>query len=721
MTSKKLYNSIPKYIKQQLDATRTMIFLVALAYLVIGPVFLTFQMSLYKGSMRVLPMLEVLLNTYYVPYYLIGILFATTGAFMLTRYQNVAKQSDFYHSLPVSRGHLLAAKIFALVLVQALLLLLCVVAVVVAGIIYASRLGATDLIGSVIETALLQYAYIMLAFVLAMAVALFAGQLTASTFGQVLMTIVLHLTFPLVGLCGVTMLGEFTASYFSGGVFARIVHFSIFTPYLQNSDAMTTWVNGLNPMTITDHLAEVVRIDLLVWPLAHTLLYILLSVLLLVLTFKLYQHRAVEKAGDTLMYNWIGSVVKGIYVLLGGFFGGVICFHMSGNHFWGFVLGAMLAAVVVHLIAEMIYSQSMKGVLTHRLSTVIALALSLLLGLSGYYGYFDYDGHMPKQTAVKHIRMAFSGEVYGDRNLTASQDAHYIEKVIAAMEQAQKAAKETDIEDLPVDETGATVNTYIEVDYETTIGGSTERGYQLTEAAAAAVIAPLLNETDYHTSLYPSLMNNDVNGYTQFMLNANSFGEALGGQPIGLIDHTVDQWEEGLPMPRGMMVEENRAYAEALLEAIQADLPKRNQKVLGSRCLGTLYYETNDGVSGNITLYEGDKQTNALLQQWRKEGTLGLGNEADQYKKALQHIDIQTVTYGDNRWDYQTKQALDTDAFVDAWLNGEYIISKQAECYSIPANKKQGVILQGSDDGGDTHYTYVTLYETDQHKTQAAQ
>ena len=48
---------------------------------------------------------------------------ARWAVFYATRYQNVPQQSNFYHSLPVTRQGLLSARILALVLVQVLLLI----------------------------------------------------------------------------------------------------------------------------------------------------------------------------------------------------------------------------------------------------------------------------------------------------------------------------------------------------------------------------------------------------------------------------------------------------------------------------------------------------------------------------------------------------------------------------------------------------------------------
>ena len=717
MTSKKLYNSIPKYMKQQLDATRTVIFLLGLAYLVIGPIFLIFQMSLYKDSMRVLPMLEVLFNTYYVPYYIIGIIFATTGAFMITRYQNVAKQSDFYHSLPVSRSRLLAAKIFAMVLVQALFLLVCVVAVVVAGIIYAIRNGSMDLVVPMLQSALLQYVYIMLAFLLAMAVALFAGQLTASTLGQVLMTLVMHITFPLFGTCCDAALGLFSQTYFHGGWPQRIMGFHILNPYLENSLAIKNQIDALNPMMITDRLSEVFNIQLLIWPLFQIILYVALTVVLFSLTFKLYQHRAVEKAGDTLMYNWVGSIVKAVYVYLGAFVGGVVFYGMAGNHFWGFVLGAIIASLVVHIIAEMIYSQDINGIFKHRLSTVLALATTLGVSFCLYNGIIDYDTMLPRASAVEAATIQYNDgpeiDMEADADHIGFTKPDYIKKVLTAMEQADASAMAMD-EAAFEDEADIPDTRTLVVSYSTKFGGDSKRIYDIPLEDAVKIMAPFLDDSTYHQLLWEPLLESKPADISYMNLNANSFANVFGGRAICLIDHReVGDWEEDVPMPRMIETPEQEGRAEALLEAIQKDIPKRNKDILASRCLGTVEIEMATTYNDmNYTIYEGDQATNALLKKWRAEDFLP-EDEAAQYEEALQNIDIQAMHYTDTPWSYEAKAAIAVEDFVAQWMNGDLIFAEQAERCGIAVEPSKGVVMRGqptiNQDTTDTTYA-IFLY-----------
>ena len=731
MTSKTSYNNVGKYIWQQLHATRSFILLIAVIYMTIGPLLLAFGMSSLGMATNPLPMLQELFTDYYMAYYFAAIGLATFGTVYVTRYQNVQTQSNFYHSLPVSRSRLLAGRVLALVIVQLLLLLIVTVANLVASMIFAQSIGESAIVGPLAASAGLHFVYIMLIFFLAMAITLFAGQLTASTLGQLLMTLVLHVTVMVGGLTGSLFLDAFSKTYQSGGLTYNLLKCNIFY-FLTDEGTLYNGVGVVNPLMTNNDLVALLNPSQLVWPVSMTVVCLALTVALLVATFALYRRRAVEKAGDTLMFSWVGSLVKGIYVLFGGFFGGFAFYGMTDCSFAAFILGVIIAAVIVHIVAEMIYSQDVNGIRQHWLSTVVAVVVAVAVAFLFNSGIVNYDDKLPKADNVKAASI-----VFGDANDTSSdgrglladaaKDPAIINKVMAAM-QAANAERVT--YDDATDNNIAT--TMLQVTYKTTLGGETTRYYNVPIEKASKIMAPFLNDAHYYEAAWFSLANMKIENLEELYVDTNGLADfTSSNSEINLIG---EEYAELSQAERKTRLERS----EALLKAMQSDLKKRNADVLTSRILGYVTYSGTNNNSGfwgvRYPIYADDTATAALLQEWRDNGTLAdngiLQDEATLLGVALNGMVVKTVNYDNSKQGFTVTGTMSNEDFINAWLAGDFVYTDQANRYGLDVNNKKGVIVTDysgeaaapvkensdeaalmADDSQDT-YTYASFYYT---------
>ena len=731
MTSKTSYNNVGKYIWQQLRATRSFILLIAVIYMTIGPLLLAFGMSSLGMATNPLPMLQNLFTDYYMVYYFAAIGLATFGTVYVTRYQNVQTQSNFYHSLPVSRSRLLAGRVLALVIVQLLLLLIVTVANLVASMIFAQSIGESAIVGPLAVSAGLHFVYIMLIFFLAMAITLFAGQLTASTLGQLLMTLVLHVTVMVGGLTGSLFLDAFAKTYQSGGLTYNLLKCNIFY-FLTDEGTLYNGAGVVNPLMTNNDLVALLNPSQLVWPVSMTVVCLALTVALLVATFALYRRRAVEKAGDTLMFSWVGSLVKGIYVLFGGFFGGFAFYGMTDRSFAAFILGVIIAAVIVHIVAEMIYSQDVNGIRQHWLSTVVAVVVAVAVAFLFNSGIVNYDDKLPKADNVKAASI-----VFGDANDTSSdgrglladaaKDPAIINKVMAAM-QAANAERVT--YDDATDNNIAT--TMLQVTYKTTLGGKTTRYYNVPVEKAGKIMAPFLNDAHYYEAAWSSLANMKIENLEELYVDTNGLADfTSSNSEINLIG---EEYAELSQAERKTRLERS----EALLKAMQSDLKKRNADVLTSRILGYVTYSGTNNNSGfwgvRYPIYADDTATAALLQEWRDNGTLAdngiLQDEATLLGVALNGMVVKTVNYDNSKQGFTVTGTMSNEDFINAWLAGDFVYTDQANRYGLDVNNKKGVIVTDysgeaaapvkensdeaalmADDSQDT-YTYASFYYT---------
>ena len=197
MTSKTSYSGLGKAMGVEIERFRSLILLWAAFYVIVGPFFQLLNVIGTDYSASEYYMFCQLFVDGYTPFYVFAVIIGTLGGLLLTHYQNVPSQSNFYHSLPLKRETLLGARIVAIALVQMVLMVMVVVCNIVAVTFVCRGSGLT---GTMIGAGALHFVYIMLVFMMCLGVALLAGQLTANTLGHVLMTVVLNVTIPFIAL-----------------------------------------------------------------------------------------------------------------------------------------------------------------------------------------------------------------------------------------------------------------------------------------------------------------------------------------------------------------------------------------------------------------------------------------------------------------------------------------------------------------------------------------
>lgn len=684
MTSTRSYNNLGKNVRDQLHRMRSAILLLGVLYLAVGPVWFFLQMTTFS-TYSSLPLLTSLYLGYFTPFYFMALALGTVGGFYVTRYQNVPQQSNFYHSLPVTRAGLYSARILALVLVQVLFLIVVTMVDVVVTLMTARHVSA-ELAANLCGAAGLHFCYIMLVFVLALAVSLFAGQLTANTVGQVLMTAVLHLSVPCTGAVLGAVASAFSETVGQIGLFEHLMRFNILTGFMGTIASSKDRLSALNASLVTAEDAANFAPQHLLWPPVTTLASLAFALLLLAGSYALYQRRAVEKAGDTLLDARVGSVIKALYVFLGGVVIGLFFWEVVGNTLIGFILGALIAMVVVHLICEMLYSMDVDGVRRHYISSLVGLVVALCVSLGFQTGLIDLDSRLPDASSVKGAVIAYDGENDNDYNVHSAEatDPAVIEKVMAAASQAQ-AKNQTDIN---WEESGGQDFTSVTLAYDTLFGKNT-RNFTLLTEDAQAIMAPVYDDSKAQAAAWSKLSAASVDDIAECSLVPN-FGNIYGGYDTYLIE-SRGIYGNGANNVRDEA--DGRARAAELLEALKEDLAQRDLDVYQSRIrmfvnmsiLSTNDYGEDRLSWGNVfTIYEGDKATCALLDQWQAEGFLQ--DEATQLREILGNSEA--IVYDPAQGNGEGRIGiLDTDALVAAYLAGDLVEQSQVTRFGVPVQK----------------------------------
>lgn len=695
MTSKTSYNNLGKNVRDQLHKMRSFILLLGVIYLAAGPAWMLLQMTSYSSYNNITLLANFFIG-YFTAFYYLALALGVVGGLYATRYQNVPNQSNFYHSLPITRQGLLNARILALLLVQ--LLLLIVVTVVVWVTVPAL---STALAANLTAAAALHFCYIMLVFLLSLAVTLFAGQLTANSMGQVLMTVVLHVSVPLIGLIFMSIAGAFNNTIGQVGLMEHLTRFNILTGFMGTNVNVRAQLNALNPALVSSENASNFAPSLLTWPLVTTIVYIVLIALLFAATYALYQRRAVEKTGDTLIYPYVGSVIKAVYVFLGAVLCGIFFREMITENIVGLVIGAVIAMIVVHMIAEMVYSMDVDGVRRHYISTIVGLVVALAVMLGFQSGVLSLDQRLPDASSVKGAILTSDNASNRPTEVSNrfASDPEVIEKVMTAAEQAKEknyVVKE--------DEENVPNLTTLTLTYKTFFGQNT-RNYTLTEEDAQAIMTPLLNDAKVSQATWANLMDADINDILE-MTYSPVLADYIGGYSTYLIQMPQNK---GTVQANTSLVKDEKdglRRAEALLKAVQSDLGKRSADVYQTRVIGSIMYSalTKDAYgqnsidwSDNLTLYEGDTATAALLNQWREEGFLE--NESDLLNEMLGRYEVGVYHPNEEASRANLMGTVSVDDFIAAYLAGDIMTDNQVINYG--ADVQDDILLVLSDGPAD--------------------
>ncbi len=726
MTSKKSYASLGKAVGVELRRMRSFILLWAMLYIIVGPVFQLMTVL----SLRISPSVqELFVGRFFFAYsfmsfYIFAVALGILGGIYATHYQNVPSQSYFYHSLPMTREGLLGSRVVALTLVQAVLLLIVVVSNTVAGAMSAAGLGITT---TLLAAGALHFVYIMLVFLMSLGVTLLAGQLTANTLGHVLMTLVFNVSIPaLAGYLELIFTGTGN-TYTQMAVIHNLVRVNIALPAFDKMSELTSKLDNVNPVTYDGDIASLLSAKDVLWPMGTTVAYLVLLAAVFFLTFLLYRNRAVEKAGDTLVYAKVGSVIKGFYAALAGALGGITFAQMFGGSgigaMLGFVCGVLIGALVVHVVAELIYAQGSATLRKNYFSILVAVVTTVALFFGVNAGMIDLDKHVPKASSVRAAAMyGMDNNFAVDLSLDAAKNPETIEKIITAMTKAQEKAvvspRDSDYYGSYTDKslenaTDEMSCEYLCFTYKTALGVST-RYFYLTSEDARDILAPLVDDTNYQQMQYSTLMNLDFKNLDECTVSSNSLYENVGSDVIYLVDNVNDNVGDVSAVAN---VEDGKARAKVLLEAVQSDIPKRDGQTLQGKIVGytTFSYSSLDQ-NGDYTynggmylpIYEGDKKSAALLDAWRTEGFMP--SEAETVAAACRDYDAALVRLGDNGSEKLADMSLED--FAQAVAQGDLVEANRADKNGMDVNRALGVTLTLKNATEDESYPITFYYTT---------
>lgn len=692
MTSTTSCYKLSQDVRRQLFSMRGIILLMTSFYMLIGPVAAYLSATyLLRGDVQTLAYFagNSFLKSHYMPFYLVAIAFGAVGATYITRYQHVRKQSNFYHSLPVSRMQLLTSRMVALFIIQVVLLAVSLALIVV----ISGRIPIEGFMVRVAKWACIHFIHILLAFLLSFAIALLAGQLTANTISQLLMIGVLHCTIPLVGITAMAVLTGLFYTFDSEGIPMALMSFNIFRSM---SFETSTGMDDINAGLLAFQSSQ------LVWPVLQYIIFIVLIVFCMALAFYLYQRRQTEKAGETLQYRKVGIFIKVIYIAMATTLVGLLFYEMGEKHLLGFLVGAVLAMIIVHLIIEMIYQQTIHVMRRHWISALVGLAFALVICGVCIGGILDYDHYLPKTERVSAVDVNFQLEdspFEWSLDEKAAKDPAYIASVMEMVKQLsdKNIIDEERLNSMMEEDEGIkrlednNGIQYVQVVYKTKYGLPTVRHYNVSYDDFQKLYGLAMNYANYHESVWREELLSTSKSYEGITLDISPlYEEAMSTQSLVYLD------------AKGQQVNNDPKKTSALLAAMKSDIEKRNAETYQSGMIGSIYLEKSMS-SKTFTVYAKDEALRQLFETWRDEGYLPSKEAISE--TVLIGNDVLLAELNDSERGYsEIKRITDKEEAI-RYIFEDSVDENSAIMFGAPVDHKRCLVIQPKMPDAAEHFT----------------
>lgn len=523
------------------------------------------------------------------------VLAAIIGCVVFFYLQN-KRQTNFYHSQPISRTRLFLSQYLTGLFVNVIPLLLMIVISLLITVAY--NMGAAlDFTGILLHTV-----YMLLLLFTSYNIAVLAGQLTGTMLTHVILNAVLHFCVP-VAAALVKMLFELFFATYNGNpdLLTLSMKFSPFCAaiyYLNTIPFPST-----NVMTVTPMAGSMVAVLLI------------LGVAASMLAWVLYQKRPSEATGKALIYPITEPLLKAYLMFVVSIAAGMVFIIVSSKIFFYFAV--IVFAIMTHMTCEVIFQRDFKAMGKRMPQCLVILVLiGAIVGMFRF-DLIGYDRYLPKPDQVKGVSLVVIGAEkmtrYGifDEELfhnnysqdeAVKQSIYELLQPIVEKEQYRGSSFEnmnysynTEVKTSPIEvkyvlKNGKTVSRY----YKEVPFDMLERPYQ-----------QLYDQLAYRESLYHFILQIVPEQVRSLSVDNNS----------SLIFDNRD----------GGLIEASAIEATTtLLEAYQKDLQDRQFSTLEKIVQHTIELErwlpsrgryNNDVMCMDLPVYIDDKRTMALLQE----------------------------------------------------------------------------------------------------------
>ncbi len=405
---------------------------------------------------------------------------------------------DFYHSLPIKRQTLFAAKLVGSAFTFIAPYVICQVLVLLVGVVYKVTwaAGTAEVIAST--------GFGILQFLTSYAGTLLAVMLTGKMLTTVLAVGVLGCYIPMWWLLS-AILKEMFLPAWAGSAYSdwgAVLRFS--SPWafalMRDLNCRKSLVNGSWQIT---------------WPKAAAVLQLILLIgALLAVSLLLYQKRKTERAGCAIAFSWMEGLIKIALVIPTSLFAGLVaCEIFEDSMIWAVVF-ILLFGLLGGMIMEFIYRWDIRQVFANKAQLVFALAVSCVILVAFRYDISGYNTWIPGKEEVAAMAISSRYGSFGDYRVWVPKDQESHEREIDYLEtenidpiyRAAQAGVEyfsgKDLNREQLEEKGISF-TRAEIKYRLKNGKEVYREYTVPLELVTESISELLEDPGYRERFYP--------------------------------------------------------------------------------------------------------------------------------------------------------------------------------------------------------------------------
>lgn len=447
-----------------------------------------FLLNSYRFVPETTPL--ILENGFMVIPVLLAMIVPTIVATLCFNNVHSAKQSNFVHTLPVTRLENYISN------VMASLTLMIVPVLLNAGILLIMSLTGYQEIITSSSVVYWFFLNITISFIM-LSVSAFSAFLTGHTAAHIAINLLIH-TFPLIIALGI---------YLVSSIF--LFGFTESNNFIGTEIANNTPIVWLFSNTIEYNQYSNVFLKPQMW------IFIGIAVAFYILAFLLYKNRKIETCGDVAAFKIFRPILK----YSATFFAAVLIFGIFASSNLGAVPIFTIAAVVtaiVYFASEMLIRKTVKVFGSYKGYIGFAVIMAIFISIFAYTDIFGYEHRIPEYADIESATIYHR---YSD-NIPLVADDKLIEDV--------RTLHSEFISDIPVVDKYLDRYTLLRVRYNLKNGKVLERAYRVTEEMQTHAISKMYENTDYKNIVYSfDMLNIDKVKNMDLRLGTSTFSHHI--------------------------------------------------------------------------------------------------------------------------------------------------------------------------------------------------
>jgi ABC-2 type transport system permease protein len=414
-------------------------------------------------------------------------------------YLYAPEKLDFYHSLPIRREKLFAAKLAGSAMTFVIPYLICQILAVLLGMLYGVMRPAL-----IVEMAAASL-YGVLCFLGSYAGTLLAVMLTGKLLTSVLAVGVLGLYIPIIRL-----LAELYQSVFLTTMLEQYTSMNSLLKY------SSPWALGLSGMGFLGGDRSMGLTG--VWPKASDFALIFAVTLVLILvSVWLYRMRRSECAGSALAFAKTEPVVKLMLTIPAALVAVLVAYELFDNILWEMIF-LLLFGTLACVIMEFIYRWDIRQTFCHKWHIAVTVLAAAAVFCCFRFDLTDYDHYLPAQENLRSMSMVpfaswcdmdFLYEIDGEPvkssdDTSVMQLLDYLETddVAALYEVAASGVANVDKDTYNNTNDPAW---YVRIKYTTNSGKEIYRTYWVEKSICVNALEQLMQDPEYRRKYFPIL------------------------------------------------------------------------------------------------------------------------------------------------------------------------------------------------------------------------